>query len=67
LGVLWLPGARLAIKRKDGSTVKKFLALFMAFAMAASMLTVTVGCGDTKKADAPKKDAPAKAEDPPKK
>jgi hypothetical protein len=39
----------LAIKRKDGSTVKKFLAMFMAFAMAASLMTVTVGCGDAKK------------------
>jgi hypothetical protein len=36
--------------------------MFMAFAMVASMLTVTVGCGDTKKADAPKKDAAAPAE-----
>jgi hypothetical protein len=47
--------------------VKKFLALFLAFAFAAGVLTSTTGCGgDTKKADAPKggaAPAPGKPDD----
>ncbi len=46
--------------------MKKFLALFLAFAFVASVLTSTSGCGgDAKKpADAPKADPTKKADEP---